>query len=384
MHTHNNNPREYNTQVDRLLRCICSQIQITKSQYGLAQQLYRSVGGFLSDGRSPLAGYRPSIYSQGSFRIGTTNRPKGQEEFDLDFVCEFASWPLRSGGPDRLLQELYDCIWKITDFRQIVELKKRCVRLKSAGNFHMDILPAIPDPHKGASCIKIPDRELHSWMDSNPKGFADWFEHIAAAKQTCDRKSVEPIPEHESAEQKETLKLVVQLMKRARDIVFAGKQFKKDLAPASIILTTLAAELYRGEGSVNQTVSLILSRILYRIEDSKPGTLTVVNPKNPDEIFSEQWEQEPESYRQFVLWIRRFIDTWSRLQKQQGLPKIKLELEKLFGENVAQRAFSELAEQFEKDRRNGILGITPGMGLVNVSTAPKSIPIKSNTFHGEL
>lgn len=248
----------------------------------------------------------------------------------------------------------------------------------------MDILPAIPDPSKGSTCIKVPDRELHGWTDSNPKGYADWFEDKAILGKTFDRKAVEPIPGYESVEQKEPLKLVVQLMKRARDVAFAGGQFDTDLAPASITLTTLAANLYQGEDSVNQAISMILCRILQEIEDNKPGMLEVVNPKNPDETFSEQWEQEPESYRQFVLWIRCFFNSWRQLQKQQGLPKIKHELDKLFGENVAQRAFSELAGHFEKDRGNGILGISPGIGLVNVSSVPNAIPIKSNTFHGEL
>ena len=375
---------DHDVAIDQVLRSICTQIKITKLQHALAVKHYRSVGGFLSGSRSPLAKYRPTIYSQGSFRIGTTNRPRGQDEFDLDFVCEFAFWSARSGGPDYLLHELYDCILRNTDFRQLVELKKRCVRLKYSGDFHMDILPAISDPSKGSTCIKVPDRELHGWTDSNPRGYANWFEDKATPGQTFDRKAVEPIPGYESVEQKGPLKLVVQLMKRARDVAFAGGQFDTDLAPPSIILTTLAANLYQGEDSVNQAISMILCRILQEIEDNKPGMLEVTNPMNPDETFSEQWEQEPESYRQFVLWIRCFANSWSQLQKQQGLPKIKRELEKLFGENVAQRAFSELAGHFERDRRNGILGISPSLGLVNDPTVPNTILIKPNTFYGEL
>ena len=376
-------PTNSNLARDKIFRQICAQIQITESQHALAEKQYLSVGTFLSGSSCPLSSYRPIIYSQGSFKIQTTNRPKGQEEFDLDFVCEFKSWLASSGGPDRLLQQFYDCIKMSADFSQIVELKKRCVRLRYPRKFHMDILPAIPDPYKGGTCIKVPDRELHSWTDSNPKEYADWFESIATLRQVHARKSVEPIPSHESAERKEILKVVVQLLKRARDVAFSRSQFDKDLAPASIVLTTLVAELYQGEDSVDQAISRILEGILCHIENARPGILTVINPTNEDEIFSEQWEQNPESYRQFVIWIQGFFNAWKQLQRQQGLPKIKHDLAMLFGDDVTLSAFSELAEHFARDRRDGGLGILPGRGLVPISTVSNPIPIKHHTFHGE-
>lgn len=368
---------------DKILRQICAQIQITESQHALAEKRYLGMGTFLSGSSCPLSNYMPTIYPQGSFKIQTTNRPKGKEEFDLDFVCEFRSWLASSGGPDRLLQQFYDCIKRSTYFNQFAELKKRCVRLRYPGYFHMDILPAIPDPYKGGTCIKVPDRELHNWTDSNPREYANWFESIATLRQAYEKISVEPLPSHESAEKKETLKVVVQLLKRARDIAFSKRQFDKDLAPASIVLTTLAARLYQDEGSVDQAISKILARILCQIENARPRILTVVNPTNEDEIFSEQWEQNRESYRQFVLWIQEFANAWRQLLQQQGLSKIKQDLEKLFGDEVTLSAFSELAEYFAIDCRNGQLGILPGRGIVTIPTAPNVIPTKRHTYYGE-
>ena len=380
MDTYLTNP---NMARDKIFRQICAQIQITKSQHALAENRYLSIGTFLSGSSCPLSSYMPTIYSQGSFKIQTTNRPRGQIEFDLDFVCEFKSWLASSGGPDRLLQQFYDCIKRSTNFSQIAELKKRCVRLRYPGDFHMDILPAIPDPYKGGTCIKVPDRELHNWTDSNPREFATWFESIATLRQAYEKKSVEPIPSHESAEKKETLKVTVQLFKRARDIAFSRRQFDKDLAPASIVLTTLAAGLFQGEGSVDQAISKILERILWQIENAQPRILTVVNPTNEDEIFSEQWEQNPESYRQFILWIQEFANAWRQLQQQQGLSEIKQGIEKLFGDEVTLSAFSQLAEYFAKDRGNGQLGILPGTGIVTIPTVSNVIPIKRHTYYGE-
>ena len=170
---------------------------------------------------------------------------------------------------------------------------------------------------------------------------------------------------------------------QARDIAFSKRQFDKDLAPASIVLTTLAARLYQDEGSVDQAISKILARILCQIENARPRILTVVNPTNEDEIFSEQWEQNRESYRQFVLWIQEFANAWRQLLQQQGLSKIKQDLEKLFGDEVTLSAFSELAEYFAIDCRNGQLGILPGRGIVTIPTAPNVIPTKRHTYYGE-
>ncbi len=382
MNTSHSQQDERNRSLDQLLRSICTQNQITKSQHDLAVERYQKISKFLSGSGCPLAKYSPEIYSQGSFRIGTTNRPTGQDEFDIDFVCEFASRSASTGGPDQLLQELYDTIQKHRGYSQLVEMKKRCVRLNYAGDFHMDILPAIPNPMKGQSCVKVPDRKLHHWIDSNPKGYAEWFEQIANGRQGWDRKSTQPIQDYESAQQKVTLRVVVQLMKLCRDVVFAGRDYNKDFAPPSIILTALAANLYRDEDSVNQAISSILNQIVHDIKDPGGEMLIVVNPTNPDEKFSEKWEQNSTSYQQFIRWIRYFETVWKQLQSQQGLSQIKQELEKLFGEDITKSVFFELEDQLVQSRRRGELGVLPIAGVVNMPEEPSAIQVKPNTFYG--
>lgn len=376
-----NHTSDRDREIDGILLNISAQIQISKSQYNLAEREYHKVGRFLAGLHNPLAEYTPMVYPQGSFRIGTTNRPRGQKEFDLDIVCEFKSLSESLATPDSLLHEFFRCISSNGHYAEIAELKKRCVRLNYSGDFHLDILPAIPDPHKGEPCIKIPDHELHRWTDSNPKGFARWFEDRATANLLY-RMAAEPIPDHESVAQKESLKLIVQLMKRARDVVFAGNTFNSDLAPASIILTTLAAEYYQAEGSVNQAMSRILNRILFQIKSHHSQMLIVPNPTNPDEIFSERWQENPESYNQFINWIDFFTNTWKRLQNLTGLDKIKREIEMLFGENVTLSAFSNVGDSFAHARQQNRLGVLAGTGLVDNHMAASVLPVKSNIFYG--
>src|SRR5688572_2194411 len=76
-------------QLDSLLGRICEELQLPESLHRLAEERYRAVAEWLAARESPLAGWHPEMYPQGSFRIGTTTRPLSGDEYDLDFVCEF-------------------------------------------------------------------------------------------------------------------------------------------------------------------------------------------------------------------------------------------------------------------------------------------------------
>ena len=132
-------------ELDDLLRRIAAKIQITRAQHSRAVQHYESVSRVLSESDWPLAKFSPQVYPQGSFRIQTTNRPKGRKEFDLDFVCEFLSMYPDPWQPDRLLDEVYRFFKSRKRYNSLVERKTRCIRINYAGDFHLDILLAVPD-----------------------------------------------------------------------------------------------------------------------------------------------------------------------------------------------------------------------------------------------
>ena len=46
--------------------------------------------------------------------------------------------------------------------------------------FHMDVLPAIPDPDGRASGILLTDRDFHEWLHSDPIAYTNWFKAIRA------------------------------------------------------------------------------------------------------------------------------------------------------------------------------------------------------------
>ena len=112
--------------------------------------------------------------------------------------------------------------------------------------------------------------------------------------------SAAPLPQPQTAQQKNTLQLSVQLVKRWRDIHYS--KFA-DLAPVSIILTTLMGDHYYGEQSVSSNLAESMDAILASLPAA--GRLTVTNPSHPQEDLSERWEDD-EKYQAFVAGMRSF------------------------------------------------------------------------------
>ena len=249
-----------NLQLAYILELICNKLQITPTQYSLAKEKYGAVGSWLGAKESSLYKYAPTIYPQGSFRIGTTVKPIGREEYDVDLVCQL----LNDSGivdPMKLLDDVYDRIISNEAYKPpIAEKKNRCVCINYKGNFHLDILPARSDPQEDKNHILVPDKKTREWKASNPVGYADWFEDIARVPiKLLETARVEPLPRYESLNDKLPLQQTVQLLKRWGSLTFKDND---DYLPPSIVLTTLSAQKYNKELMVTMALSNILSSIL--------------------------------------------------------------------------------------------------------------------------
>src|SRR5439155_13830858 len=204
-------------QLSDLLMRICSSLQITSTQHNAAEGHYNAIGGWLADPNSGLYRFRPQIYSQGSFRIGTTVKPRKREEYDVDLVCELKADPRLISEPVILLNLIELRLRQHGDYANRLKRKNRCIRVIYARDFYMDILPGCPDPNGHGTCLVVPDREGSCWKPSNPKGYAEWFERVAGKRMV--RAALEPVPTFEYG-LKPPLMYVVQLIKRWRDVFF--------------------------------------------------------------------------------------------------------------------------------------------------------------------
>ncbi len=198
-------------QLDDLLALTCEELQLPPSWHEAADEHYQAVCAWLEADDSPLRWLHPAMYPQGSFRIGTTVRPIGREEFDLDFVCELSLGPSKH-DPIAVLNGIERRLAANEMYRPMLKRLKRCVRLVYASQFHMDILPARPESPPNGTRILVPDRKLSTWLPSNPKGYAAWFESRGALGLVALARKVEPIPDQQPASDKTPLQRAVQLL----------------------------------------------------------------------------------------------------------------------------------------------------------------------------
>jgi len=370
-----------NQQIDDLLRLVCEELQISPTAHEQAVVRYTAVCDWLEADGSVVAVFNPTIYPQGSMKIGTTVKPFRWDEYDLDFVCEFRLAVNSIQSPSHLLGLLESRLRGHKVYAAILEVKNRCVRLNYAKEFHMDILPACPDVSAGGSCLFVPDRKSQTWKHSNPKGYADWFESRCGLGLQLLMESrrlmakAETIPAQEAAEEKAILKRVVQLLKRWRDIHY---QRNPKLAPISMVHTTMAAHAYSGQHTVSEAMTAVLENFVSLIAHSKPRVY-VLNPANPKEDLSERWD-DPVLYRAFVDGISDLQKRWSNALATTGVQNVSRQLEHVFGEPVT-AAIRKQARTLQDLREKSSLRVATA-GLLTSAPAV-GVPVRPNTFHGK-
>jgi hypothetical protein len=368
----------------RLLEMIAEELDITDAQYAKAEEHYQAVGGWLDEEDSSLHPYSPKVYAQGSMALGTVVKPVGQDEFDIDLVCELGIDASRT-PPAMVFEMVGKRLKQNGQYDGKLTRKNRCWRLDYAEPFHMDIIPAVPDVRRGGTDLQVPDRELAAWKETNPRGYVAWFgdrtrpyiiRHptiLAEAGMTV-RAEVAPLPDvlHRA---KTPLQRAVQLLKRQRDIRFNGD----DGRPVSIVITTLGGHAYEGEDNVFDALTGLVVRMEAKLDREPDGHPACYNPVNRGENFGDKWRKHPERLAKLITWLCELRSALAGLPALQGgLPQIGERAKLLFGDRPVERALSRLGEELQRQRAAGTLRMA-GSGLLGVvGTA-----VRGNTFYGE-
>ncbi len=373
-------------QIDEILKNIAEEISITPSMAKQAISSYEAVGKWF-DGLP----YDVIFAPQGSMNLGTTIKPvSDQNDYDIDAIC------LLKDGQSLLPESIKNIVGnRLKENKMYVEKLeegKRCWKIQHK-NFHMDILPCVPrinysepDQTEIRLTHKINSYQFQNRY-SNPYGYHKWFvsrmlnAFNEAKKMYSIRNQVkiEEVPEYVI---KTPLQIVIQLLKRHRDIMF--KDDKDDLAPISIIITTLAAEAYQGENSVYEALRQILLSMPNYIQQSG-GIYYIANPVMPLENFADKWKEHPERKAAFYKWLERArLDLYENPLNFEGLDNICEAYSKVMGKAPVLRAFNKMGEKTTKAREAGNLFIgSIGTGLTTVSGAGIT-QVKDHTFYGKI
>ena len=376
------------SQLNDILNRIGAKVQLNKSRRDRAESSYRYICNWIQDDPEYFGNYDLEFYSQGSYKIGTTVKPLSGDEFDLDFVLQIKSdW--YNENPISILNNLEKRLKCHDVYKPKVERKTRCIRINYENEFHIDILPGIPENKNLLDTkLKVPDREKKGWTDGNPKGFASWFEskannynRILLEKRYA---SIEPLPDEIPYELIDPLKRIVQLMKRYRDIYYVDKV---EDAPRSIIITTLAAINYDGELSEYDGILNILYKIKKQIISYGNKPIEIYNPTNEKEKLSEKWDDDIVSYKEFCNFIDEFILEWNNLKQLETFEEKAQALKILFGESITNEALKEQADYISKLRSNNFIAIDTNNGMIKsnrgLSLGESLKGVRKNTFYGE-
>ena len=356
------------------------QLDLTPTQYAGAVAHYEAVGKYLAEQGSLLERYSPVVFAQGSIAIGTATKPVGRDKFDVDLICQLSIPPcvnLADVNPADVKRIVGERLKAHDTYKRMLREKNRCWRLVYAGDFHMDIIPGILDPRgRTGTALLVPDKKLHCWKETDPKAYANWFldrAKVATGANEAVHAEVEPAP---SAERRKlALQVVVQLLKRHRDLMFVDDED----APISIIITTLAARAYNGSKSIVDALSGALMRMPDYIERKATGVAHVGNPLNPLENFADKWSTHPHRKQCFFAWLAKARGDFERL-RTAVLPNMQDTLGNWVGERAAKRAIEDYAQDMRRRCDTGV-GVSAATGMLG-STSPRAAQSPNHTFFG--
>lgn len=343
---------------------LVKKLDLSPSMYKEATEKYKNLGEFLSESDMLV-----DIYPQGSFATGTVVRPykdSKDSDYDVDCIC-LLHMNKNKISPEEVKNIIGDKI-KTNEMyaKKLLPEDSRCWTLEYADKngigFNLDIVPSLPADYELISkiisvgvrkdladvAISITNKEnsKYSWCDSNPKGYSEWFKDINKPFLEYNRSkrrqilfesnreifnSVEEIPEYI---ERSALQMVIQILKRHRDIYFT-KRRKEKYKPISAIITTMVGQISRTaqynmdvlellEYVVNEIIiySNLLRRnqkefsLLYEsksILSKKEDKWTILNPVNPLDNLTDSWNEDSDKAKYFFEWVNQikidFIDS---------------------------------------------------------------------------
>lgn len=383
-------------QMAEILGLVAEHLDIPDDIFQLARKRYTELGVWLKADHLERYQSDAGIYPQGSIRLGTSVRPvRMEDDYDVDLVYR-RDIQKESTTQENLQKDVGDQLRRYIQYLSragqavpTLSQGRRCWTLEYKGQFHMDVLPALPDDEASQhnlrdieDAIVITDKKLREWQHSNPKGYANWFDDqqrvILLERREMMAKAAEVDVETISPERVSTpLRRVVQILKRHRDIRYQGDSDDK---PISIIITTLAAGAYHGEPNIFEALIAVVPRMREGIK-VRNDEYWVPNPINPEnENFADKWKktEEPQRAKRFFEWLQQVESDFLTASRQAGMQKIAESLSPVLGGEVVQRAMERYGRGLDQQHQGGQLRMAAKTGMLGAVGAT----LRKNTWYG--
>ena len=398
------------TEVDLLLADIAIRVQLTPTDYDKAVSRYETINEWLDRDGSALQGRVVLMYPQGSMSIGATIAAKLKtDEFDIDIIAEL-DLPADT-DPDLVLDILYESIRGASGSRYYdkTERRNRCVTVSYADGMHLDVTPAVLVPREVPKTSWIfhhkpetPQVDGYRLL-ANPSGFARWFKartpldhpfarafakramDAAAAGLTMDKAEALPVPEQEGAHEKSKAVIALQLLKRARNVRYDGRQGQR--RPPAVMISKLVADHANRTETLSEEILHQAKGLYACIEEAhrQRQLVSVLNPCCPDDCFTDRWPSSLAEQQIYLEDLADFIAKMSFLIEEDcDLETMRAVMADLFGEQPT----GEVFKSFNRSLGNrvqgsgtvyapgtsrldlGKTGIAPVVGISSASASP--------------
>ncbi|MFT6447283.1 MAG: hypothetical protein ACJA1J_003553 [Sulfitobacter pontiacus] len=202
-----------------------------------------------------------------------------------------------------------------------------------------------------------------------------------------DEATVEPFPAREAV--KGILRRIVQLLKRHRDFFYQNNT--QDVAPISVIITTLAMQSYAycvrnhvfhdEMDLLVETIRMMPHFIDRPILDGRRG-YAILNETTNGENFADNWNKDERRAPAFYAWHAQALSDFEVLRDAVGQDRVSLNMERSFGSGVTGRVLGNRVNAVSDGRKSGLLSVAPVVGLTTSKVAA-STTVPTNTFFGD-
>lgn len=357
---------------------IAISLDISDSMREKAIASYEALGEYLDNNIE----YKVDVYPQGSFNLGTIIKPINEnDDYDFDLVCQIEH---QFSNAKDLKQIVGNALKQSSRYSKMITKEgRRCWTLQYSedAHFHMDVLPSINNAKLNDDSILITDKQNgdYDFNNSNPKGYAKWFESHNKIIQNQNKIICDSVEKVKTKKDKTVLQKTIQLLKRHRDIKYIDKTEKElDNKPISIIITTILTKLYEPSDDILSLINKFSNNYkqCFKIKD---GYYVLENPVDTKENFADKWVEYPERKKAFMDWAESVkVDLLDRnflgiIGKEEQAKYLK----GIFGDNCIKEAYTLIGNSQNK------LYIDTSKKVPTITENKTNTEIKKHNFYGK-
>ena len=313
--------------------------------------------------------------------------------------------------PEAVLDLLYDAIRGAPGSRYYLMAKRRtrCVTVDYSDNMHLDVTPTLRmmDTPERQSWIfhhrpETP-QEPSSRLVANPYGFAEWFKTTTPLDydfanifekrtseyeltRTLAEADTDPVPPQEPPFRKSKAVIVLQLLKRWRNVQYDARSVRR---PPSIMIAKLVADAANHTNHLSNELLLQAQHMLsvFHQAHNQKQLVNIVNPVCKQDVLTDRWPGSLQDQARFINDLEDLVNKVGLLVEGRDLEVMQEIMVSLFGEAPAMDAFRTFNQRAGNDIRGGRSRhnsdggalIVPSAGLIAASVT-RATP--KHTFYG--